>query len=519
MPPKRDQQQLADLEAAEKAAAATTDPDVASTKASLRGFKSAFTRVVNRAMKQVAYAGPTEKRTARHATHLMTTGTKLDDQYGKIEEAIQFLMEIDDDHFDDYENDMQVLEDQLQATQEAISDCLNTFDAAVFTPPLAPARSTRPSAPTPTAPRPSGGTKPGKPTESLRPKALTEHDTPWAMREWSKAFQAYYESGAMDQCSLTAQQVFFSNCLEGNLPARMAQHLTPTTPVLGKDGCVELLEQEFLRMKPILARRVEWLALLQGKMSWPDFRALCWSLGQEADLGALTPDDLTIIKYVQGTSDEKLREKFLKEKNPSLDDLNAIAEAHEAAKTTMRTLEDQKEWGYRAYAVSADDGGQNKKEEVTRSSLEGKCWRCGVDATEHKAPDCPKKYIQCFKCGTVGHVSAVCMGGRRSTDTSPARPRTRSPSPSRSPDRRNIARAVFGHESRPRCRTPVPPPGSKETPLWIGQLVYYRTDNGDGWCDKGTIKEVDAGGRYTIADSDIPHLWVYRTRDEIKTIS
>ena len=182
MGPKRDtkknptMQQLEQAETEGRARSSQEVPDVEGAKNSLQGYKAAFTASVNRAMKQVAYVVLEDKRTARQASILLSTSTKLEDQFSRVEDGLLYIMEIDPDSFDICEKDLHDHSDKLQAMQNAISDSLETFNQALLTLPSTARGATAPVTRSTTAV--GSEPKPGKLMESLRPAKLSEEDTP-----------------------------------------------------------------------------------------------------------------------------------------------------------------------------------------------------------------------------------------------------------------------------------------------------------------------------------------------------
>jgi hypothetical protein len=93
------------------------------------------------------------------------------------------------------------------------------------------------------------------------------------------------------------------------------------------------------RHPPHLLRRINFLKECQKpKQAYGDFVAKLEAQGGEADLAGITPDDLFVLRMIAGAYDDELRNKFLKEANPTKAVLLRMAKEHERAERTNRAL-------------------------------------------------------------------------------------------------------------------------------------------------------------------------------------
>ena len=103
------------------------------------------------------------------------------------------------------------------------------------------------------------------------------------------------------------------------------------------------MQREFKAQYPMLLRRHEFFQLRQAKgQSLSDFAVKLRELGDRADLDGLTLDQIYVFRYIGGTEDKRLREKFLRETDPTFESLRAVARAHEIANRGNASL-DKKE--------------------------------------------------------------------------------------------------------------------------------------------------------------------------------
>ena len=65
-------------------------------------------------------------------------------------------------------------------------------------------------------------------------------------------------------------------------------------------------------------------------------------IAAEADLTALTTDELHCFRYTSSCSDKKLRDKLLKIEDPTLQELNRAIRIYERVNATNSALDDEK---------------------------------------------------------------------------------------------------------------------------------------------------------------------------------
>jgi hypothetical protein len=125
----------------------------------------------------------------------------------------------------------------------------------------------------------------------------------------------------MAAASTREQQAYLFACVDVDLDKKIRPYVLPNTPVYStptERGCMEMLEDEFLDIHPILLRRINFLKECQKpKQAYGDFVAKLEAQGGEADLAGITPDDLFVLRMIAGAYDDELRNKFLKEANPT----------------------------------------------------------------------------------------------------------------------------------------------------------------------------------------------------------
>ena len=337
----------------------------------------------------------------------------------KSEDVISILDELsslDPDNFALYEANSQETEGLYQDASEHYFELLKTLQpppAALAAPPVA------------AQPYAGAGPAPGvqyRVFEALKPYTLSRDNTPTELREWVTRFRSYYTASHLDQLGIPEQQAFFKAVLEPKLCAKISEELQATTPIFGANGCIAVLEAEFALQYPLFNRRLDYFRLKHpAKTKFTDFAAKLKVVAQEADMATVTLEDLHMFCYMMECSDWKLQQKFLKQLNPTLAGLDAIARAHEASEAAYEKLH-----GQVVNQVKHKNQGKNKKNtpgksdqkksfkpRIDKSDLEGKCYRCGGD---HAADSCGRKSAVCNNCGKTGHIAPVCYGGKKGSD-------------------------------------------------------------------------------------------------------
>ena len=181
------------------------------------------------------------------------------------------------------------------------------------------------------------------------------------------------------------------------------------TPIFGTEtqvSCMRILEEEFLTRYPLVTRQMEFFESRQQKdQLFSDWSSQLRALGDEAALNELTTEGIYIMRYLTGVADEKLREKFLKETQPTIDLLDKIAHQHEVAASSIRSM------GGGAAEVKKVNTQRRRTIPSTRELLaESKCTRCGEGS--HEPAKCPHKLSICHGCQTAGHLKRVCQKTR-----------------------------------------------------------------------------------------------------------
>ena len=96
----------------------------------------------------------------------------------------------------------------------------------------------------------------------LFPEKLTKMNTPRQFRLWISAFKRFYEASSLKEQSVATQQGYMLQALSAELQEVVEQKLTPSMPIFGSAGCLDVLEGEFRILCPIFNRQVEYFQVI-----------------------------------------------------------------------------------------------------------------------------------------------------------------------------------------------------------------------------------------------------------------
>lgn len=367
-------------------------------KKSLRGHKGHFSRTINSAIRLCDFV--LDKPSSLAATELENASKEVKTTYTKVEDILLNLQQIDSGNYDTYDEALTSCKDKY----DDISYKLLTLSANLFTP-----------QPQLVAAPEQHKNRPFRINEALKPFLLTKDHNPCELRSWINKFKAFYSTSMLNHCTLAEQHAYLRICLDANLEARIQDKLEDEMPIFGDGGCIDLLEEEFRMTYPLFARRLDFFRFTQTQgQLFTDYCGKLRAKGEEADLHKLNVDDLYVFRYICGTNDNILKEKFLKHEDPTLEDLNRIARAYEVTRSTLKAMaapstllqvktHNQQKW-------NNNKGKQNYGSQHKKKSLKDRCSHCGQD---HKSYECTRRNLICNRCGKEGHIGPVCLGSQR----------------------------------------------------------------------------------------------------------
>jgi hypothetical protein len=242
-----------------------------SNAAALRGFKAAVTQKLNKAEKRGSTVNDAINPTARALEDLQASIDDIEAQQARFNEFFQRIIEAEDD-----EQAAQSWMDEQAALNKRADDACAALAGLLATkspPDVGAAAAAAGGAAAHGPPR-------CKPNEVLKPDKLTGDHSPVDFKCWKGRFDVYYTSSVMAAASTREQQAYLFACVDVDLDKKIRPYVLPNTPVYStptERGCMEMLEEEFLDIHPILLRRINFLKECQKpnrptETSWRSWR-------------------------------------------------------------------------------------------------------------------------------------------------------------------------------------------------------------------------------------------------------
>jgi hypothetical protein len=243
---------------------------------------------------------------------------------------------------------------------------------------------------------------------ALQPEKLTRESTPAEMRAWARKFRAFYSTSNLSRAQLEDQQAFFLSYLDLDLETTIRESIDVTTAIFGaKDSCREFLEQKFRVTYPLFTRRLDYFRYCQAQgQTFAEYVAKLRQKGNKADLAALSVDEMYVFRVLSGLSDNKMKEKLLELKSPSLAALIAEAPDIEVAR---RNLKASGASDSQARCSRQEDRRRDNRSKSRGPPAGPKCPDCGNREHEEDYP-CPAASHSCHHCKKKGHFNKARGG-------------------------------------------------------------------------------------------------------------
>ena len=320
------------------------------------------------------------------------------------------------DQISDLQPEKKMIEDNAKTVQEyqtAADEALDKLSGYVAEHTLG-STANSPMASSTGSTRSGTGDKP--PNKLLLPKTLTKEDSPSKFPTWVRDFTTFLNSGTyQDNIS---QQAYFLRCIDDHLNRSVEPRMNAQRPIMGKDGCLDILRGEFKTLYPIFTRQVEYFQATQDQAedssSYLDKLA---SLALEADIKQLDMDAIMVFKFISSCKDQKLREKLFELKQKNMSEVRRIVNQHDSHLKAEEAIKDKT-------ATIADVGPKpNQSHQSNRNSryrsfiprsledLKGRCYKCGQPRHADPKKECRVilENLSCHHCQGAGHLSTVCF--------------------------------------------------------------------------------------------------------------
>ena len=267
-----------------------------------------------------------------------------------------------------------------------------------------------------TTPTTTGGQANVKIDDTLRPKhELLRSFTLEEANIWFDSFEAYvnHNRKVIDKLEVKVQRQLLFNSIEAAMASALQtdETITQDTPIIGDESCLKKLKAYFMEKNPLFLRRHRFQQCQQAPGEtvaewWVRKRAKA----RECELDQIKAEDVYLLELIRGVRDPKLREEFLKQKEPKLVDLLQIAERWQTANTVSKDMGEESMNARKASTYKNEKAGKWQQEAQDRGRQSGsneKCGNCGR-TPKHTKDECPAKDKTCKKCNKKGHFQVVC---------------------------------------------------------------------------------------------------------------
>ena len=138
-------------------------------------------------------------------------------------------------------------------------------------------------------------------------------------------------------------------------------------------------------------------------------------LYQDADLAAMTVDEMRTFFLISGITNSTLRTKLIEMKDPKYEEVCEKVNAWAATSATSKAIEKSQNNEGKVKAVKGkSDKGKGKKTlpppniKIHPTALEGRCFCCGSGS--HDKRSCERvANAKCTNCNATGHYKNVCL--------------------------------------------------------------------------------------------------------------
>jgi len=261
----------------------------------------------------------------------------------------------------------------------------------------------------------------------LKPDQLQVDASTTDYKQWKRQFSAYFSASNLDGARVPDQHAYLESCLHTDLAKIISREATQTTPTLGEDSCMTILDKVFKNKYPIILRRKSYFSMTQK--GGQDERAFLEDLratADEADIAGMTLNDALCMQLLTGLQDKRLVEKLGEVEEPNIEEFTRIVNAHMHAKASTPSQSNKtaakpanKKGGGKQQQQHSQGSGrpQLSEKEQSRRKFLYKCLRCGEQG--HFIKDCSvPSTVNCNRCKGRGHIARACNAPQaRAADT------------------------------------------------------------------------------------------------------
>ena len=124
----------------------------------------------------------------------------------------------------------------------------------------------------------------------FKPDNLTEDFTPIELREWKRQFRAYYVSSIIQYQQQWLKFHMLFTCVDREIARELIEQGGEDSPIFGESGsCMQIIDNFFKKIYPILCRRIDYFNNKQGKQTGVDLLARSELWARKAKPRSLPP--------------------------------------------------------------------------------------------------------------------------------------------------------------------------------------------------------------------------------------
>ena len=273
-----------------------------------------------------------------------------------------------------------------------------------------------------------------KTVTDLKPKySLSFDNTPMELSTWITCFKAYFEASRLHTLPLDQQQAFLRQYLSPNVWTAIKQHINIETRIFNnpldpdEESCESIIEDAFQVHYPLIMRRHKFFTYeRKGNQTFTDFVSKLEELAAAANLENMDMNDYKMFRVIAGLNDSKCVDKILSIplQDFNFEEVKRVGVQYETAKNYSGlnpTHHVNQVVGKRYSNPNKNNNPKNSSNYSYPSSSpsssvqgrlnslrqQGKCIGCGKKA-HSKGQTCPHKLSTCHKCGLKGHIAPVC---------------------------------------------------------------------------------------------------------------
>ena len=271
------------------------------------------------------------------------------------------------------------------------------------------------------------------PDKLLSPDKLSACVSGIRLERWIDSFTVFLQSGR--HLNTPRQHAYLDQFLEQDLKDALdGLYVHGVTPVLEAGGMMDIIRSQSLISYPIFNRRLDYFDLKRGEgENVLEYLHKIDNLCSVADIASMTPEDITLHRFMSSCNDTVLRDKIRNEKRQDMTYIkqfvrqyvqnlsaeNAIKESVKVVAAVQPTTSPGNQRG-RGGRNGRGGRGRRGSNRPRIPELQGCCYRCGKPMHRDPATECVVLVngLSCDYCGIRGHLANICrkrLGGEAKT--------------------------------------------------------------------------------------------------------